>query len=318
MLRLFILGLTLLGAGQLAAQQVPMYSQYFFNNYAYNPAVGGTQSTVNVASNHRYQWVGLQDAPRTYTLTVEGPLNNQKMGLGAFLFTDNVGPTRRTGLQFSYSYIFKVTEKVKLSLGLSAGILEWKLDGHKVHLYSAGDQVLVNAVMRTIVPDASFGFHLFHKKWFFGASAPNLLHNKLKFSNAQYTAQSVMEDHYYINGGYKFDLGDDFQIEPALMIKFVTPAPIQFDPMVRLIWKDQIWLGGVFRAMVGADGFQTNAASAMIGFTYKQNLQIGYSYDFAISNLNNYSNGTHELMLGVKFNKAQSFESSKDTKGSFE
>ncbi|WP_258540613.1 PorP/SprF family type IX secretion system membrane protein [Parvicella tangerina] len=323
MLRILFIGFLLLGGSQLTAQQVPMYSQYFFNNYAYNPALGGTNQTVNVTSNHRYQWVGLQDAPRTYTLTVEGPLNNQKMGLGAFLFTDHVGPTRRTGLQFSYSYIFKITEDVKLSLGLSAGILEWKLDGHKVHLYSAGDQVLVDAVMRDIIPDASFGFHLFHDKWYFGASAPNLLQNKLRFSNAQYTALSRLEDHYYINGGYKFDLGDDFQIEPGMIIKFVTPAPIQFDPMVRLIWKEQLWIGGVYRGMFGpgTDGsssFASNAASAMIGFTYKKNLQIGYSYDFAISNLNNYSNGTHELMLGVKFNKAQSFEENKDAKGSFE
>jgi type IX secretion system PorP/SprF family membrane protein len=308
----------MIGSSQLFAQQVPMYSQYFFNNYAYNPAVGGTQRTVDVTSNHRYQWVGLQDAPRTYTLTVQGPTKNLKMGLGAFLFTDHVGPTRRTGLQFSYSYIFNLNDDIKLSLGLSAGVLEWKLDGHKVNLYSAGDQVLVDAVMRTIVPDASFGFHLFHDKWYFGASAPNILQSKLRFNNAQNTNQSKLEDHYYINGGYKFDVGDDFQIEPGMIVKFVTPAPIQFDPMVRVIWREQLWIGGVYRGMFGTDGLASNAASAMIGFTYKKNLQIGYSYDFAISNLNNYSNGTHELMLGVKFNKAQSFESSKGTKGSFE
>lgn len=318
MFRILIIGILLVGSSQLIAQQVPMYSQYFFNNYAYNPAVGGTESTVNVTSNHRYQWVGLQDAPRTYTLTVNGPTKNLKMGLGAFLFTDHVGPTRRTGLQFSYSYIFKVTEKIKLSLGLSAGILEWKLDGHKIHLYSAGDQVLVDAVMRDIVPDASFGFHLFHDKWYFGASAPNLLQNKLRFSNTQYTSLSRLEDHYYINGGYKFDIGDDFQIEPGVIVKFVTPAPVQVDPMVRLIWKEQLWIGGVYRAMFGVDGMASNAASAMIGFTYNKNLQIGYAYDFSMSNLNNYSNGTHELMLGVKFNRARSFDSKKESKGSFE
>lgn len=312
MLRILFIGLLLIGTSQLVAQQVPMYSQYFFNNYAYNPAVGGTESTVNVSSNHRYQWVGLQDAPRTYTLTVNGPTKNHKMGLGGLLFTDNVGPTRRTGLQFSYSYIFKITQDIKLSLGLSAGILEWKLDGQKVHLYSSADQVLVNSVMRTIVPDATFGFYLYHKKWFFAASAPNLLQNKLKFKNTQTTNLSMMKTHYYVNGGYTFDVGDEFQIQPALLVKFVTPAPLQIDPMVRVIWREQLWIGGVYRAMFGVDGMQSNAASAMIGFTYKKNLQIGYSYDFSMSNLNNYSNGTHELMLGVKFNKAQSFGSKKE------
>jgi type IX secretion system PorP/SprF family membrane protein len=292
------------------AQQTAMYSQYFFNNYAYNPAVGGTQNTVDVSSNHRYQWVGLTDAPRTYTLTVQGPTKNRKMGIGAKLFTDHVGPTRQTGLQFSYSYIFKINEKIRLSLALSAGILEWKVDAHKINLYSAGDQVLVNSVMRTLVPDASFGFHLFHDNWYFGASAPNLLQSKLTFSNTQNTNQSRQEAHLYVNGGYRFQLSDDFQLEPGVMVKYVNPAPIQFDPMLRLIWKDQLWIGGVYRTM--------DAASAMIGFNYAKNLAIGYSYDFTMTNLRNYSSGTHELMLSVKFVKKQSFKGSKNDKASFE
>ncbi len=291
------------------SQQIPMYSQFFFNNYAYNPAIGGTQKTVDVSSNHRYQWVGLTDAPRTYTLTVNGPTKNNKMGLGGMLFTDHVGPTRRTGIQFSYSYIFKINEKIKLSLGLSAGILEWKVDAHKITLYSAADQVLVNSVMRTIVPDATFGFHLFHDKWYFGASAPNLLQSKLRFDNSQNTGLSKLEDHYYINGGYKFDLTDDLQLEPGLIVKYIDPVPVQLDVMARLIWKKQLWIGGVYRTM--------DAASAMIGYTYNNNLSLGYSYDFTTSNLRNYSTGTHELMLSVKFVKAQSFDSKKDGKSRY-
>jgi type IX secretion system PorP/SprF family membrane protein len=304
-----IIAMFLLIGSYTFAQQIPMYSQFFFNNYAYNPAIGGTQKTVDVSSNHRYQWVGLTDAPRTYTLSVNGPTKNNKMGIGGLLFTDHVGPTRRTGIQFSYSYIFKINEKIKLSLGLSAGILEWKVDAHKITLYSAADPVLVNSVMRTIVPDATFGLHLFHDKWYFGASAPNLLQSKLRFDNSQNTGLSRLEDHYYINGGYKFDLTDDLQLEPGLIIKYIDPVPVQLDVMTRLIWKKQLWIGAVYRTM--------DAASAMIGYTYNNNLSLGYSYDFTTSNLRNYSTGTHELMLSVKFVKAQSFDSKKDDKGRY-
>lgn len=304
-----IIALFLLIGSYTFSQQIPMYSQFFFNNYAYNPAIGGTQKTVDVSSNHRYQWVGLTDAPRTYTLSVNGPTKNNKMGIGGLLFTDHVGPTRRTGIQFSYSYIFKINEKIKLSLGLSAGVLEWKVDGHKITLYSASDPVLVNSVMRTIVPDASFGFHLFDDKWYFGASAPNLLQSKLRFENSQNTGRSRLEDHYYINGGYKFDLTEDVQLEPGLIIKYIDPVPVQLDVMARLIWRKQFWIGAVYRTM--------DAASAMIGYTYNNNLSLGYSYDFTTSNLRNYSTGTHELMLSVKFVKAQSFDSKKDDKGRY-
>jgi type IX secretion system PorP/SprF family membrane protein len=299
---LFLFGLQLLN-NIVHSQQLPMYSQYYFNEYAYNPAAAGTIDYVDVRSNHRYQWVGLTDAPRTYTLSVYGPTKNKKMGLGMFLFTDHVGPTRRTGLQFSYSYLFNITKKIKLSMALSGGILEWKLDAHKINLYSSADQVLVNSVMRTLVPDATFATYMFHDNWYFGISAPNILQSTLRFDNTLNTGRSQLNSHYYVHGGYRFNLNDDFQLEPGLILKYVNPAPLQVDIMARLIWKKQIWLGGAYRTM--------DATSLMIGYTHRENLSFGYSYDITMSNLQHYSTGTHELMLAVRFVREKSFESTK-------
>jgi len=286
-----------------SAQQLPIYSQYLLNDYAYNPAVAGSKNYFDVKSNHRYQWVGINDAPRTYTLTLNGPIKNNKMGLGGFLYTDHVGPTRRTGFQFSYAYHFKLNKKIKLSLSVSAGLVEWKLDAHKITLADANDQVLTNNVMRTIVPDAKFGFLLYGDKWFFGAAIPNLIQSNLSFANTTNTGLNKLEDHYYVHGGHMFNLSDDIDIEPSLLIKYGPPAPIQFDIMTRIIWKDQIWLGVAYRTM--------DAASAMIGYLFKENLLIGYSYDFSTSNIRNYSSGTHELMIGIRFVRAQTFSPTK-------
>ncbi len=276
------------------AQQLPLYSQYYFNDYAVNPAVGGTKSYIDARSNHRYQWQGVTDAPRTYTLSVHGPLKKGNAGLGAFLFTDNVGPTRRTGAQFSYTYKLKITQRIKLAVALSGGILEWKLDAHKINLYDPNDKVIVNGVMRTLVPDAKFGLHLYNSKWFLGFAAPNILQSKLRFDNgALYTGLSKLKHHYLLTGGYKFRVAKDFQVEPSFIVKYVNPAPIQFDFMGRIIWKEKIWLGGVYRTM--------DAASLLIGLTYRENISFGYAYDFTTSNLRNYSTGTHELFIGLKF-----------------
>ncbi len=286
-----------------SAQQLPIYSQYLLNDYAYNTAVAGSKNYFDVKSNHRYQWVGIDDAPRTYTLTLNGPLKNNRMGLGGFLYTDHVGPTRRTGFQFSYAYHFKLSKKIKLSLSVSAGLVEWKLDAHKITLADANDQVLTNNVMRTIVPDAKFGFLLYEDKWFFGAAFPNLIQSNLSFPNTTNTGLNKLEDHYYVHGGYLFNISDDIDIEPSLLIKYGPPAPIQFDIMTRIIWKDQIWFGAAYRTM--------DAASAMIGYLFKQNLLIGYSYDFSTSNIRHYSAGSHELMIGIRFVRAQTFAPSK-------
>ena len=285
---------------QMYAQQLPFYSQYLLNDYAYNPSIAGSRPYFDVKSNHRYQWVGITDSPRTYTLSINGPTKNRKMGLGGFLYTDHVGPTRRTGFQFSYAYHFNMSDKIRLSLSLSAGLIEWKLDAHKITLYDPSDQVIVNSVMRAIAPDAKFGFLLYHDNWFFGGAAPNLIRSKLNFSNSINTGLSRLENHFYLHGGYTFDLSEDLVIEPSFMVKFVSPAPIQLDLMSRIVWKKQLWLGVAYRTM--------DAASAMIGYVFKQNLLLGYSYDFTTSNLRNYSSGTHELMIGVRFVRNQTFE----------
>ena len=51
------------------AQQLPQLTQYQFNDYVFNPAVAGTRQFFELRSGHRYQWVGIQDAPRTFTLS---------------------------------------------------------------------------------------------------------------------------------------------------------------------------------------------------------------------------------------------------------
>lgn len=298
---IFSIVVSCLGVISMTAQQLPTYSQFLFNDYAYNPAIAGSKPYFDVKSGHRYQWVGLTDSPRTYSLSVNGPTKDRKSGLGAFLYTDHVGPTRRTGLQFSYAYHFNITDEIKLSLSLSAGISEWKLDAHKITLYDPNDQVIVDGVMRTLIPDAKFGLFLYGEKWSFGAAAPNILQSKLKFSNAEYTGLSKLEDHYYIHGGYKFDINDDFMVEPAALIKYIPSAnPIQLDIMARVEWKKQLWLGAAFRT--------DDAASMMLGYIYRENLMLGYSYDFTTSNLNAYSSGTHELLIGVRFVRESTFE----------
>ncbi len=293
------LAIALMFCGYSYGQQLPQYSQYLFNDYAYNPAVGGRYDYIDVKSNHRYQWVGLQDSPRTYTLSAHGPSKNKKHGFGGYLFTDHVGPTRRSGMQMSYAYHFRLTESnIKLSLALSAGFLQWKLDGHKITLHDAGDNVIVDGVMTAAVPDAKFGLYLYHDNWFFGLSAPQLIRSKVKFRNYGYFATDL-DAHYYASGGYKFDFGD-FSVEPSVLVKYASPAPVQVDAMARVIYKNNLWLGGAYRT--------NDAITTMIGYTYKNNILLGFSYDFTTTNLMNYSSGVYELMIGIKFTRGKTFE----------
>jgi type IX secretion system PorP/SprF family membrane protein len=218
------------------------------------------------------------------------------------MVTDHVGPTRRTGFQVSYSYHFRLNEDIKLSLALSAGFLQLKIDGHKIQMHDPGDNVIVDGVMTSVVPDAKFGFYFYGDNWFFGAAAPQIIRSKLSFRSYGFS-NSVLDDHYYASGGYKFDLGS-FGIEPSVLVKYADPVPVQIDAMARIIYKNNFWIGGAFRT--------NDAISTMIGYTYKNNILLGFSYDFTTSNLKNYSTGVYEVMLGIKFTKDHTFDSKKE------
>ena len=294
---------TVLISGLAWGQQLPQYSQYAFNQYAYNPAVAGTKPSYEVRSNNRYQWVGITDAPRTYTITLDGPSKSGNMGFGGYVFTDIVGPTRRIGFQLSYAYNITladgIKDEMKLSFGLSAGILQWLVDGSKIRLNNPVDAVISDGLQSSIVADGKFGIYLYESdRWYFGAAIPNLLKSKLYFFNAQSLTESYINRHLLVHGGYKFDIDDDFQVEPSFLIKYVDPAPLKLDVNVRAIYKKQVWLGLSYRT--------NDAWSAMLGYVHQNNLMIGYSYDFTTTEIRKYSTGTHELMLGVKFRNLSS------------
>jgi len=280
------------------SQQLPQYTQYMLNEMAINPAVSGKDDYADVRSNNRYQWVGVTDAPRTYMLTLHGPIKVKNMGIGMNLYTDIVGPTRRTGLNFSYAYHMKVKDDMLLSMGLSAGVLQWGIDGSKLILRDDGDQNLLSTYQTTYVPDFGAGLY-FHKKdrFYFGLSLPQIYQAPIKLYEGA-GKNSKIVNHFNLNGAYKFDLGDDFKIEPSFLVKYEIPTPPKIDVGMRVIYQEQIWLGGAYR--------HNDAFTALIGYFYKNYLMIGYSFDFTTTNIKKYSTGTHEIMLGIRFSRKQS------------
>lgn len=276
------------------AQQLPQYSQYMFNDYIVNPAIAGKAPSYEVKSSNRYQWLGITDAPRTYILSFHGPIRSKKMGIGGYLFTDITGPSRRTGVSVTYAYHLKLTESLKLSMGLSGGLLQFTVDGGKIIFGDPGDLILSNGLQSSLVPDFGFGTYLYSDKFYFGFSAPQILTSKLKFFDNVVSA-SRLATHMYITGGYKFIINSEFTVEPSLVIKYVNPVPVQIDLGGRVIYEDKIWLGTAFRTK--------DAVSMLIGYTYQDNLTFGYSYDFTLTDIRKYSSGTHEVMIGLKFNK---------------
>jgi len=292
MKRISILILAVIAFAELRAQQLPQYSQYLINDYVLNPAIGGSVDYFEAKSNQRFQWIGITDAPRTFILSLNGPLKMENMGIGGYMFTDVTGPTSRSGVYLSYAYHIKLNETMKLSLGLFGGIMQYNVDGSKITMVDKTDPLEVDVMESVIVPDAGFGLYWYSDKYYVGVSIPQLLQNKIKIGDTA-NVLGRLKSHFFVTGGYKFAAGEDFEVEPSVLMKYVAPVPVQFDISAKVIYQKMIWVAASYRTY--------DAMSVLLGYIYNEQLSIGYSYDFTTSDLKDYSGGTHEVMLGIRF-----------------
>jgi type IX secretion system PorP/SprF family membrane protein len=288
-LSLVILMMPLVSKGQ----QSPMYTQYMFNKFVYNPAVAGVDPFFQIRSNHRFQWVGLTDPPLTNSLSYFGPHSRLPMGYGGFIYYDMTGPTSKAGITGAYAYNIGIMGDMRLSMGVSLGLMQYKVDGTQIMLKNENDDALQDAVYTAFVPDANLGLYLYSKNWWAGFSTTQLINTKLKLFE-QRTGLSKLKTHFYLAGGYMFEINDAFKIEPSAILKGTAPAQIQFDINTRVIYQDMVWLGISYRTQ--------DALSLLIGYTYDNRIHIGYSYDFTTTDLRKYNSGTHEIMIGYRFN----------------
>lgn len=279
------------------AQQMPFTSQYMFNDYILNPAVGGSLDYMPISTSIRSQWSGLDGAPKTQTLSAHTKLGN-RIGVGGFLFNDVTGPVSEKGVQLSYSYHLPMPNETKLSFGLGAMLFLHSLDVNKLKFEEGSDQATLNIEDNTFSPDANFGVLLYNEKYKIGISIPQLFQNKV-YENDQQENLNNLVRHYFLHGEYIFNINDNFDLIPSSLIKYVTGAPVQFDINTRALYKKKYWLGFSYR--------DRESIVALIGLEYNV-FRLGYSYDFTLTDISKYSSGTHEIYLAYIFGKKEKVE----------
>lgn len=275
------------------AQQLPQFTQFMFNDYVLNPAVAGTRSYYQVRAVSRFQWAGIVDAPQTISLSINGPNSTKSMGIGGYLYNDVTGPTSRTGVYGTYAYNINIVNDIRLSMGLSFGFLQNTIDGTKITLHDPNDPVLQNSVYSSFVPDASIGFYLYDKNWFAGFSAFQLFSNNLKIYDEK-NGLNKLKRHYYLTGGYSFILTNQLTFEPSFIAKGTAHIPLQIELNAKVVYLEIAWLGFSYRSQ--------DAASILIGYVHNKKYYFGYAYDFSISDFRKYNSGSHEIMIGFRFN----------------
>ncbi|WP_412986096.1 type IX secretion system membrane protein PorP/SprF [Pontimicrobium sp. IMCC45349] len=269
------------------AQQDPQYTQYMYNTMTVNPGYAGQRDVLSITGLHRTQWVGLDGAPKTQSLGIHSPLRNERIGLGLSVVNDKLGPASETYVDANFSYTIPIDELgiTKLSFGLKGGFHLLNTDWSE-GLYQNPDSAFSEDVS-LFSPTIGAGMYLHSDKWYLGLSVPNFITTKHYDDFEESVAAERM--HFYLIGGYVFDVSDSVKLKPAFLVKAVSGAPIIADISANALINEKFTLGLGYR---WDDSF-----SGLAGFQVSDSVYIGYAYDYTTTNLNNYNSGSHEIML---------------------
>ncbi|MEK6494804.1 type IX secretion system membrane protein PorP/SprF [Myroides odoratimimus] len=288
--RIILLGMSLLGVGlipSLYAQQDPQYTQYMYNTNMINPAYAGSRGTLNVFGMYRTQWVGLDGAPKTANVSVSTPLGESGLGLGVNFINDRIGAMDENNISVDLAYAIDLNENYKLAFGLKGTANLLSVDYTKLNIHNPTDPVSQENINNKFNPNIGAGVYLYSDKAYVGLSVPNFLTTDRYDDNDITTMRQKM--HFYLMGGYVFDVSENLLIKPAALVKAVSGAPLQVDLTANFLFYDKFTLGAAYR--------WDASVSALAGFQVNENLFVGYSYDFDTTTLRHYNSGSHEIFL---------------------
>jgi type IX secretion system PorP/SprF family membrane protein len=284
-----------LSAFTLNAQQDPQFSHYMYNTISVNPAYAGSRGVLNITGLHRSQWIGLEGAPTSQTLTLNTPLRNRKMGVGLSVVNDKIGPINQTFIYGDYSYTVRLTQKLKLAFGMKAGINWFQPKISSLNTIQNNDPSFVGSTMESVIkPNIGAGIYLHREDWYIGASSPRLVQNKFNLGGSANDTTSVLEErHMFFIAGYLWTVNPQLKLKPTAQLKMVQDAPMSIDATLEALIRNKFSIGAGLRV---GDSFY-----GMLGYQFTDQFRVGFAYDYTTTRLQNVNNGTVEFMLSYDF-----------------
>ena len=293
--RLYILLLMLSISMRLFSQQDPMYSQYIFNGLLINPAYAGTREVLNAALLYRNQWVNIPGAPQTGIFSIDSPVLNQKVGIGLNVSFDKIGVTSHSAITGIYAYKLRFSQS-SITLGIQAGVGFFYSNNTSVKTENAQIDVAFQTDYKETLPNFGVGMYYQTNRFFAGFSIPQMLGTEIHkaiYGNQQNDLDFVLVNHYFLSSGYLIDLNPDLKFQLYTLLKFVDGAPIEGDLNGILWFSDSVAFGLSYRS---------EASVGVLGqIKINKQLFLGYAYEYSTTQLNNFTSGSHEIVLRYQF-----------------
>lgn len=275
------------------AQQLSQYTQYVFNHYSVQPAVAGSKDCFDGRLGFRRQWGGIPGMPVTAWATLHGALKSKKPfvknkhGFGVNIEVDDAGAIGYTHFYLSWAYHIQMGRDYMLSMGVFAGLKQFKLDLGEVTLDQPDDPAIAGKQSVIVWPEIAPGIWAYGNNFWIGASMFGTLNNRIKDIgiDSRYTR------HYLLSAGYRYRLLKGVHLIPSTLMKISPGSPMAWDITAQVEFKKKVALGISYR--------NVDAIAFLGRVSFGKYFSVGYSYDVTTSLLRQGSSNTHEIILGI-------------------
>ncbi len=273
----------------LKGQQDPQYSQYMYNMSIINPAYTTNDiGLLNLGTLYRSQWVSAVGGPKTMTFFAHAALT-EKVEAGISFVSDNIGDgvVKENNVFADFAYNLRLDNKNSIALGLKAGITNFTTNFTNLLLPELQDDVAFRNDNNTIFPNIGIGAFYHREELYVGLSIPNLLSTKHLSDKDGVTRLGSEEMHVFLTAGYVYQLNPSLKLKPSILAKAVKGSPISFDAGLNVLLNEKFEAGVAYRL--------DDSVNAMFNIKVVPAIRIGYAYDYTLSNLGEFSSGSHEI-----------------------
>jgi len=288
------------GAVSLFGQQDVQYTQFMHNKMAFNSSVAGSKGVPVVAGLIRQQWFDVEGAPASQSITFHSPIPKRKIGLGLVLTNDEIGVTRSSMISANYAYHIQLKEELFLSAGLNTSLRQFSINWDEAIAIHPDDiYVPANGENSKMMMNFGAGLLLYNDNLYAGISAPRLLRNRIDFGVGISDAEALSREevHVYAMAGTLLPLKGKLSLKPALLMKYVNNAPVDFDLHASLDWNRFFSVGATYRTGGSIKNSIGESIDVLLGFSPNQKLRLGVSYDYSLTKINQYTPGSGELFV---------------------
>ncbi|MFN5183911.1 MAG: PorP/SprF family type IX secretion system membrane protein [Bacteroidota bacterium] len=314
-------------ANLFLAQQLPQFTQFSSNVSMVNNAnFVNDANSINFGA--RSQMLGFGLEPNTafcfgnYTLKkkekttynpgirISRPIpvdsvkqKSLKQAIAFITFIDRYGAFSRTHISGVYNVGFKTKNNLEINGAIKLGYSSLRFNQSDAIVlnpmnsfspYSGGDteyDEYTSAIPRVGNIDVGASLMLSYKKFKFGVSADQLTGDAFRISSSKINFDQ--RTHASFLFGYTLETERKIQFEFLSLMKKMPPAPLSIDLSARAVFPIGIWFGVNYR--------HRSSLGLSVGANIKNSLRIGYAYDIITTQLNGFSKGGHEIVIGYAF-----------------